>query len=74
VLGTLTQAMLAGHKRYAHITTLQGGAVAALALGIRRIVCEDALPRAMERIDEAASSAWMRPGLATSIREALDRP
>ncbi|WP_235823469.1 transposase, partial [Azohydromonas sediminis] len=28
----------------------------------------------MERIDEAASAAWMRPSLMHSVREALDRP
>jgi hypothetical protein len=74
VLGTLMLAMLAGHKRYAHITALRGDAVAAQALGMGRIVSEDALRRAMERIDEAASTAWMRPSLMHSVREALDRP
>jgi hypothetical protein len=37
VLGTLLLAILAGHKRYAHITALRGGAVAAQALGMQRI-------------------------------------
>ena len=74
VLGTLMLAMLAGHKRYAHITALRGDAVAAQALGMSRIVSEDALRRAMERIDEAASTEWMRPSLMHSVREALDRP
>jgi hypothetical protein len=32
------------------------------------------LRRALERIDEAASAAWMRPSLQHSVREALDRP
>jgi Transposase DDE domain group 1 len=74
VLGTLMLGMLAGHKRYAHITALRGDAVAAQALGMNKVVSEDALRRAMERIDEAASTAWMRPGLMHSVREALDRP
>ena len=55
VLGTLMLAMLTGHKRYVHITALRGDAVAAQALGMDRVVSEDALRRAMERIDEAAS-------------------
>ena len=38
VLGTLMLAILAGHKRYAHITALRGDAVAAQALGMRRVV------------------------------------
>jgi hypothetical protein len=73
VLGTLMLAMLAGHKRYAHITALRGDAVAAQALGMNKVVSEDALRRAMERIGEAASTAWMRPSLMHSVREALER-
>jgi hypothetical protein len=74
VLGTLMLGLLAGHRRYAHITALRGDSVAAQALGMRRIVSEDALRRALERIDEAASAVWMRPALMHSVREALDRP
>jgi len=74
VLGTLMLGLLAGHRRYAHITALRGDAVAAQALGMKRIVSEDALRRALERIDESASAAWMRPALMHSVREALDRP
>ena len=74
VLGTLMLGMRAGHKRYAHITALRGDAVAAQALGMNKVVSEVALRRAMERIDEAASTAWMRPSRMHSVREALDRP
>ena len=55
VLGTLLLALLAGHRRYAHITALRGDAVAASALGMNKIVSEDALRRAISRIDEAAT-------------------
>ena len=74
VLGTLMLGLLAGHRRYAHITALRGDAVAAQALGMNKVVSEDALRRALERIDEAASAAWLRPSLMHSVREALDRP
>jgi Transposase DDE domain group 1 len=74
VLGTLMLGMLARHRRYAHIRALRGDAVAAQALGMNRIVSEDALRRALERIDEAASTAWMRPALMHWVREALDKP
>ena len=74
VLGTLLLAMLAGHRRYAHTTALRGDAVAARALGMNKVVSEDALRRAMQRIDEPQSQAWMRPSLMHSVREALDRP
>lgn len=71
VLGTLMLGLLAGHRRYAHITGLRGDAVAAQALGMNKIVSEDALRRALERIDEASSMAWMRPALMHSVRQAL---
>ena len=74
VLGTLLLGLLAGHRRYAHITALRADAVAAQALGMNKVVSEDALRRALERIDETASSAWLRPSLMHSVREALERP
>jgi hypothetical protein len=74
VLGTLMLGLLAGHRRYAHITALRGDAVAAQALGMNKIVSEDALRRALERIDESSSTAWMRPALMHSVRQALDKP
>jgi Transposase DDE domain group 1 len=74
VLGTLVLAILAGHKRYAHVTALRGDAVAAQALGMKRIVSEDALRRALSRIDESASANWLRPALLHSVRDALDQP
>jgi len=74
VLGTLMLGLLAGHRRYAHITALRGDAVAAQALGMNRIVSEDALRRALQRIDEASSMAWMRPALLHSVRQALGKP
>jgi hypothetical protein len=73
-LGTLMLGLLAGHRRYAHITALRGDAVAAQALGMNKVVSEDALRRALERIDEAASTAWMSPALMHSVREALGKP
>lgn len=74
MLGTLLLGLLAGHRRYAHITALRGDMVAAQALGMNKIVSEDALRRALERMDEASSSQWMRPALMHSVREALAKP
>jgi Transposase DDE domain group 1 len=74
VLGTLLLAVLAGHRRYAHVTSLRGDGVAAQALGMDRIVSEDALRRALSRIDETASAAWLCPALMNSVRDALEQP
>jgi hypothetical protein len=60
VLGMLMLGLLAGHRRYAHITALRGDGVAAQALGMNEVVSEDALRRALERIDEPSSTAWPR--------------
>jgi hypothetical protein len=51
----------AGHRRNEHTTALRGDAVAAQALGMARVVSEDALRRALKRIEERTA------------REALDR-
>ena len=66
VLGTLMLAILAGHKRYAHITALRGDAVAAQALGMRRVISEDAMRRGLARMDEEQSRKWLRPALMRS--------
>lgn len=58
VLGTLMMGMLAGHRRYAQITALRGDAIAAQALGMNKVASEDALRRALERIEETASTQW----------------
>jgi hypothetical protein len=74
VLGTLVLAILAGHRRYAHVTALRGDALVAQALGLNRVVSEDALRRALSRFDEASSAKWLRPALLISVRDALDQP
>lgn len=52
VLGTLMlglmRGLLAGHRRCAHITAARGDAVAVQALGLAKVVSEDALRRSLE--------------------------
>jgi hypothetical protein len=74
VLGTLMLGILAGSKRYAHIAGVRGDAVAAKALGLRGMVSEDSVRRALAAIAPEASEPWMRSALMSSVREALDRP
>ena len=54
VLGTLMLGLLAGHRRYAHITALRGDAVAAQALGMNKVV-------ARTRCAERCSASTRRP-------------
>lgn len=74
ILGTLMLGLLAGHRRYAHISALRGDAVAAQALGMNKIVSEDALRRGLGRIEEPGASGWMRAALMHSVHAALDKP
>ena len=62
VLGTLLLGLLAGHRRYAHITTLRGNVVAAQALGMNKVVSEDALRLALQRIDDALKHSLYATG------------
>ena len=54
VLGTLMLGLLAGHRRYAHITALRGDAVAAQALGMAKVISEDALRQSFENAGRRA--------------------
>jgi hypothetical protein len=49
VLGTLLLSVLAGHQRYAHITALRCDPVNPPLLGMRKVVSEDAMRRALAK-------------------------
>ena len=74
VLGTQTLAILAGSRRYAHVTALRGDTVNPQGLGMSRVLSEDALRRAFQ--DEAAAplEAWQRRHLHQSVEPALRAP
>ena len=52
VLGTVLLSVLAGHRRYAHITALRCDPVNPPLLGMRKVVSEDAVRRAFDKIEE----------------------
>lgn len=58
VLGTLTLAILAGSKRYAHVTALRGDTINAQGLGMSRVLSEDALRRAFKGEAPEPLEAW----------------
>ena len=60
VVGTIVLSVLAGHKRYAHVTTLRADGVLPELLGIDRILSEDAVRRGLAAIDEAKGTAWLQ--------------
>jgi hypothetical protein len=73
VLGTLMLGILSGSKRYAHIAGVRGDAVAAHALGMRGVVSEDSVRRALKAMELPASETWMRKALMHSVRDSLSR-
>src|SRR6516165_7720420 len=74
VLGTVLLSVLAGHWRYAHITALRAKAVNAPLLGMKKVVSEDAVRRALGKIDEVAGIAWLREQLEYCVRPLLSEP
>jgi hypothetical protein len=74
VLGTWLLAILAGHKRYAHITGLRGDALSPQILGMNSVVSEDSLRRALERMSAKQSQDWLEPQLLCSVQAALHTP
>ena len=74
VVGTLVLSILAGHRRYAHITCLRSDGVSPDLLGMKRIVSEDAIRRPLSKIDESRGIAWLRRHLDDVIRPLLREP
>ena len=71
VLGTLVLSILAGHKRYAHITTIRSDRVNPGFLGMESVVSEDSARRALSQFDEGEALAWLDRHLAESTHPAL---
>ena len=73
VLGTMVLSVLAGHKRYAHVSALRGDSVAAQTLGMNKVVSEDTLRRAVASLGQQPSQEWLQQALLHSVRPALER-
>ncbi len=66
--------ILAGHKRYAHVTTMRCDGVNPGLLGMDKVISEDALRNALKRMPEAAGMAWLDGHLADSVAPLLEAP
>jgi Transposase DDE domain group 1 len=71
VCGPVLLSVLAGHYRYAHLSALRGDRVNAPLLGMRQVVCEDSVRRALakghgEAAVEAAVADWLQRHLRES--------
>jgi hypothetical protein len=60
VIGTIFLSVLAGHNRYAHMTTVRCDPVNPPLLGMTHTVSEDAVRRGLDKIDEEAGETWIQ--------------
>ena len=74
LLGTVLLSVLAGHRRYAHVTALRCDPVNPPLLGTRKVVSEDSVRRNLEKIDKAAGLAWLRNHLDYCTMPLLGEP
>jgi hypothetical protein len=74
VLGSFLLSILAGHNRYAHITSLMGESVNTKLLGMTKVVSDDSARRALWKIDEEEGIHWLQEQLAYCYRPLLSQP
>jgi hypothetical protein len=74
LLGTWLLSILAGHKRYAHVTSIRCDGVNPGLMGMGKVVSEDALRRGIAKIEEDAGVAWLREHLERSVLPLLKAP
>lgn len=74
VLATVLLSILAGHHRYAHITAIRHDGIHPELLGVAQLVSEDAVRRALARIDESSGVAWLNRHLAKATQPLLTTP
>ena len=74
LLGTMLLSVLAGHRRYAHITALRGDPMNPPLLGMRKVLGEDAVRRNLGKIEEEPGLSWLQGHLDYSVAPLLDEP
>ncbi len=73
VLGTVLLSVLAGHRRYAHITTLRCDPVNPPLLGMEQVLSQDAVRRGIDKIEEPAGLNWLQEHLDYCTRPLFER-
>jgi hypothetical protein len=72
VLGTWMLSVLAGHRRYAHVTAMRCDGVNAGLLGMDKVVSEDVLRNGLKRIPETEGTASLDGQLTDSVAPLLE--
>jgi len=73
VLGTTMLSILAGHKRYSHVTSIRSDRVTPELLG-SKVVSEDSVRRALKSIGAMDSDRWLKKHLAKCSEPLLQEP
>ena len=74
VLGSFLLSILAGHTRYAHLTSLMGDTVNARLLGMNKVISDDSARRALYKIDEDDGVHWLQDHLYRCYSPLLSQP
>jgi hypothetical protein len=74
VLVTMLVSVLAGHRRYAHITGIRQDGIHPALFGVSEFVSEDTVRRAFLKMEESAGLAWMDRHLGKTTEELLSVP
>ena len=72
MLRTWMLSVLAGHRRYSHVTTIRCDGVNPGLLGMNKVVSEDALRNALKRLPEAEGCVWLESHLSAKVAALLD--
>jgi len=74
ILGSMMLSVLSGHTRYCHVTALRGESVNAELLGMKKIVSEDVVRRALLTLDESQGTEWLEQNLKKCYEPLLTIP
>jgi len=74
ILGTILLSVLAGHRRYSHITALRFDGVNPQLLGMNKVASEDSVRRAFSDVEASACVAWLTRHLRISYEPVLSEP
>jgi hypothetical protein len=74
VLGTTMLSILAGHRRYAHITSIRSDRVTPELLGMSKVMSEDSVRRALGALDLKEAATWLDENLKRCYEPLLDEP
>lgn len=74
ILGTILLSVLAGHTRYAHMSTIRTDKVNPRLLGMGNIVSDDSVRRGLKKISKEEGRVWLMDALKNSYNEILTIP